>query len=229
MRRDDNILFEDICDSLSKDKRLIAETKFGKGVTNLKFKWEGYHILKYASSIYDKGSKARIDFEGALDEREIKSGIAWIQRMGSAKSVHHSKVRKIFESLAKAQGVSLLACLLSFLEFCENNNRQLAVFNYDEKKLKGTIDGIKGYLAGNSAADANRDEEECKATVTAHGNEKNQVSNNNDDWCITIQSRLKKSHIYNTLVEKSKFVKSHPEPNFGTIPINQSSPLWYES
>lgn len=165
--RDDETLFELICKSLSAENRSVAEIKFGKGKENLEKKWEGYHIHEYASSIYGKNKKIEIEFDRALKNNGFdfgrNVGLLWVKRIASSASVHDTKVRAIFKSLAEVQeNISDLELLLGFFKYCEKENLQLEMFDYDDEHLKDAVDNIETYIDKHLSGDTENSYDDSK-------------------------------------------------------------------
>jgi len=125
----------------------------------LEGKHEIYYLLYYGYEIIKRtgGESGRGNLNSALISNGLsyeknaceESGIEWLQKQPSNKTLGRKSFEKLFLAFQEAQNPKInchLACFLDFLEFCDDQEYPLAAFNYDGEKLKETIADIKTYL-----------------------------------------------------------------------------------
>ena len=130
---------------MNRQGRLFALKKFSKeSPKELRADWEGYHLLEYSTEVRARVGDA--EFIRAVKKNTNYDAFDWIQKIPTEKTVGLTKAKTLFTVLKDAQKISLLPCLLKFLEFCERENRQLAAFEYKEAGLLSALEDIRGYL-----------------------------------------------------------------------------------
>jgi len=158
LRQDDEDLFDDFCDQLSPDLRDHFRSKISdkfnhtnKKVTTaiLKKMWEGNHLLEYFKFIVNEVSEDKL--LGILKEYEFLRKQAYFAKFEDFKNqfasgIGRNRSNKLFFVLATAQQISVLKCLLHFLEFCLNENRPLQYFYSDDKSFDQYVENANNLL-----------------------------------------------------------------------------------
>lgn len=173
LRHIDERIFEHICEQIPKTNRTpfriaiyhklefaTEEETDAASTVVLQKMWEGNHLLEYFKLLAKEVPEKKLEeilYQYGFAQKKNKFVKFSNFKNQFSSGFGFDKPSKLFYALATAQQISVLKCLMKFLEFCLKENRPLQYFYVDKKsfdqyvraantileKYKGTSKGIE--------------------------------------------------------------------------------------
>lgn len=172
LRPSDKSVFKDICSQLPSDPRELfrdeiyqklefaTEKEIKIATTSILQKlWEGNHLLEYFKFIVKKVSEEELEsilyqYGFAQKQNEFVKFEDFKNQFSSG--FGETKTKKLFFVLATAQQLSVLKCLVQFLEFCLEENRPLQYFYADKASFTRYVEAANNILKTNKNKTKNK-------------------------------------------------------------------------
>lgn len=171
LRQTDELKFEKICEHVSPTERNILKSQIrnevefklnfsaGNGARAATTKilqrtWEGNHLLEYFKEIVKKKTISELALAKILNQygfaKRYKNTQAQTFKNSISSGFGKDRSEKFFFVLATIQEISVLKCLIQFLEFCLKENRPLQCFYADKRNFDRYIKPACDILKANN-------------------------------------------------------------------------------
>jgi hypothetical protein len=152
LRKVDKDELDKLCVSMIDIGEVEARAKYldgdpSKNITELRGKWEGYHLVDYAGFVKDKTDDDELEKSYKQFGQSINKTRSHASHGGGK---NKEKPRNILKGLATAHNLSLIQCFVDFLEFCARANNgdglPISIYSYDRHLLMASISKKKTYI-----------------------------------------------------------------------------------